>query len=139
MIVLDTNVLSALMQGDADPVVVEWLDDSPGESIWTTAINVFEVQFGLELLAQGKKRRLLESAFAITLAEDLGGRVLSFDETAARHAGAIAARTRKAGRPVEIRDVQIAGIVAARKATLATRNTKHFAHAGIELVDPWQA
>jgi predicted nucleic acid-binding protein len=37
----------------------------------------------------------------------------------------------------EIRDVQIAGIAAARKATLATRHTGHFADLGITLVDPW--
>lgn len=44
---------------------------------------------------------------------------------------------RRAGRPVEIRDLQIAGIVAARRATLATRNTRHFGDLGIALVDPW--
>ena len=37
------------------------------------------------------------------------------------------------GRPVEIRDVQIAGIVAARKANLATRNLRHFEGIGLTL------
>lgn len=46
---------------------------------------------------------------------------------------------RRAGRPVEIRDVQIAGITAARKATLATRNRRHFEGLGINVVDPWSA
>jgi predicted nucleic acid-binding protein len=32
----------------------------------------------------------------------------------------------------------IAGVVAAQKATLATRNTKDFTNAGIVLIDPWQ-
>jgi predicted nucleic acid-binding protein len=36
-----------------------------------------------------------------------------------------------------VRDVQIAGIVAAHRATLATRNTRHFENVGVELVDPW--
>jgi predicted nucleic acid-binding protein len=34
--------------------------------------------------------------------------------------------------------VQIAGITSARKATLATRNIRHFEGLGIHLVDPWQ-
>jgi plasmid stability protein len=34
--------------------------------------------------------------------------------------------------------IMIAGVVAARHATLATRNTKHFIAAGIPLVNPWQ-
>ena len=55
MILLDTNVISALMQREAAPVVVAWLDAQPPESIWTTSITVFEVRFGLELLASGKR------------------------------------------------------------------------------------
>jgi len=39
---------------------------------------------------------------------------------------------------VEIRDVQIAGIAAARKATLATRNIRHFEGLGMALVNPWR-
>ena len=44
---------------------------------------------------------------------------------------------RRSYRLIEIRDAQIAGIVAARRATLATRNTRQFADLGIALVDPW--
>lgn len=137
MIVLDTNVLSALMRREADPVVVAWLDTQPPESIWTTAITVFEIRFGLEILTNGRRRRSLEDAFAKALDQDFDGRVLPFDQTAAEAAAAIAAEQRRAGRPVEIRDVEIAGIAAARKATLATRNTRHFEGTGIALVDPW--
>lgn len=137
MILLDTNVLSALMRQEADAVVVAWLDAQPPESIWTTAITVFEIRFGLAILAKGRKRGALEEAFANALAEDFDGRVLTFDRAAADAAAAIAARQRAAGRPVEIRDVQIAGIAAARKATLATRNARHFEGTGIALVDPW--
>ena len=137
VIVLDTNVLSALMRRKADPVVIAWLDAQPLESIWTTAITVFEIRFGLEILAMGRKRKALEEAFASAIAEDLDGRVLAFDQAAADAAATIAARQRQAGRPVEIRDVQIAGIAAARKAALATRNTRHFEGTEISLVDPW--
>lgn len=139
MILLDTNVLSALMRREADPVVVSWLDRQPPESIWTTAITVFEIRFGLEILASGRRRRSLEDAFAQALDQDFDGRVLPFDQSAAEAAAAIAAEQRRAGRPVEIRDVQIAGIAVARKASLATRNTRHFEGTGIALVDPWSS
>jgi hypothetical protein len=68
-----------------------------------------------------------------------GGRVLPFDRTAAETAAAIAARQRQIGQSVEIRDVQIAGIAVARKATLATRNTRHFENFGTILIDPCRA
>lgn len=39
MIVLDTNVLSALMRTQPEPVVVDWLDRQSADSIWITAIT----------------------------------------------------------------------------------------------------
>jgi predicted nucleic acid-binding protein len=60
------------------------------------------------------------------------------DTTATLNAAAVlAARRRHNGRPIEIRDAQIAGIALAARATLATRNIRHFADLGIALVDPW--
>jgi predicted nucleic acid-binding protein len=137
VILLDTNVLSALMQRDVDRAVTAWLDAQPPESIWTTSVTVFEIRFGLELLASGRRRRSLEDAFARMLEEDFEGRIVPFDEAAAQAAGRIAAERRRVGRPIEIRDVQIAGIAAARKAAIATRNTRHFEGFGPELIDPW--
>ena len=137
MIILDTNVISALMRKGVDPVVVAWLDGQPTESIWITAVTVFEVHFGLELIAPGRRRRQLESAFARALDEDFEGRILPFERNAAQAAALIAARQRQAGRPIEIRDAQVAGIAAARRATVATRNTRDFVDLGITLVDPW--
>jgi predicted nucleic acid-binding protein len=56
MIVLDTNVLSAVMQREPEPTVVAWLDRQPSESVWTTVITVFEIRFGIALLAPGRRR-----------------------------------------------------------------------------------
>ena len=63
--------------------------------------------------------------------------MLPFDQAASQAAGRLAAERRRAGRTVEIRDIQIAGIATARKATLATRNLRHFEGLGVALVDPW--
>jgi predicted nucleic acid-binding protein len=137
VILLDTNVLSALMQHQVDPTVVAWLDAQPAESIWTTSITVFEIRFGLELLPSGRRRQRLEEAFTKALDEDFERRVVGVDQAAAQSAGAIAAARRRAGKSVEIRDVLIAGIALARHAALATRNTRHFEGLGINLIDPW--
>lgn len=139
MILLDTNVLSALMRAADEPTVERWLDAQPTDSVWTTTITLFEIRFGLALLAPGRRRDCLEAAFADAIDEILDGRVLTFDRTAAEAAGSVAAERQRLGRPVEIRDVQIAGIALARRATLATRNTRHFEGLGVPLVDPWSA
>ncbi len=43
------------------------------------------------------------------------------------------------GLPIAMADAQIAAICRSHSADLATRNTKDFAHTGIDLIDPWQA
>lgn len=139
VIILDTNVLSALMRTAPDAPVVAWLDRQPAESIWITSITVFEARLGLVLLPQGRRRRALEAAFARLLEDDLENRVLDFDSAAATSAASLAAERQKAGRPADMRDTQIAGIALARHATLATRNVRHFLDSKVPVVDPWRA
>ena len=139
MIILDTNVLSALMRTVPEAPVVAWLDHQPAESVWITSITLFEARLGLALLPTGRRRQTLEAAFARLLKEDLENRVLDFDSAAAAEAASLAAERQKAGRPVDMRDTQIAGIALARRATLATRNVRHFGDLKIPIVDPWAA
>lgn len=137
MIVLDTNVLSALMRTEPDAAVVAWLDILPAESVWITSVTLFEARFGLTLLPPGKRRQSLESRFGQLLAEDLENRILHFDQAAADEAAALAGRRQREGRTVDLRDTFIAGIVTSRRATLATRNVKHFADLTVPVVNPW--
>lgn len=135
MIVLDTNVLSALMRGERH--VVDWMDRQAAESVWTTSVTLFEARVGLALLPRGRRRSALEASFARVIDEDLEGRVLDFDSAAASEAAPLAAKRQKVGRPVEIRDTLIAGIALARRGTVATRNVRHFADLKVPVVDPW--
>ena len=139
MIILDTNVLSALMRTTPDVAVVNWLDRQPADSIWVTSITVFETRFGLALLPRGRRRSGLERAFDRVLTEDLANRVLDFDSAAATVAVTLAADRQRAGRVADFRDTLIAGIAQARRATLATRNIRHFEGLDVPVVDPWTA
>src|ERR1700687_2647902 len=114
MIILDTNVLGALMRTVPGAPVVAWLDRQPAESVWITSITLFEARFGLALLPSGRRRQTLEAAFARLLIEDLENRVLDFDSAAATEAASLAAARQKNGRPVDMRDTQIAGIALGR-------------------------
>jgi predicted nucleic acid-binding protein len=139
MIILDTNVVSAAMRDDVEPRIRAWLDDRPPESIWLTSITVFEIRFGIQILAEGRKRRQLESDFARALTEDFEGRVLDFDNPAAEAAAAFSAQRKLGGRPMELRDTLIAGIVVSRRAELATRNVRHFEDLDISVINPWSS
>lgn len=127
------------MQKVPERPVVDWLDRQPAESIWITSITLFEGRLGLALLPNGRRRKTLEAAFEQLLVEDLEGRVLDFDRPAAEAAADLAAERQRTGRTVDIRDTQIAGIVLARRAKLATRNIKHFADLSVVVINPWEA
>lgn len=136
MIVLDTDVLSALASPQPPVQVIQWVNAQPAQSVWITSITLFEVRTGVAQLPAGRRRQMLEAALSQLLEEDLEGRVLAFDDAAAEAAAILDARRRRAGRPMDIRDTQIAGIVVARRATLATRNTRHFEDLP-DVLNPW--
>jgi len=138
MIILDTNVLSALMRETPDENVLAWLDRQPRTSVWTSSITVLEINFGLQIMAGGRRRSALQQAFDRVL-DAIGGRVAAFDAAAARRAGDLMALRQRKGRPGDLRDTMIAGIALARHASLATRNTAHFQDAQVSLINPWAA
>src|SRR5216684_6266988 len=134
MILLDTNVLSAMMQVAPDETVARWLDQQPRESIWITTITVMEIRAGLQAMPVSRKR----NALAVLLGEKIQGRIAVFDMAAAEEAAALMAKRKLKGRPVDSRDTRIAGIAQASRATLATRNTSHFSDLSVPIVNPWQ-
>jgi predicted nucleic acid-binding protein len=138
MIILDTNVFSALMQLVPEARVVEWVNRQSRTSVWTTSVSVFEIRFGLQIMAGGKRRTALLQSFE-TLLESIEHRVASFDDAAADHAANLMASRQNAGRPGDLRDTMIAGIVVAQRAAIATRNIAHFRDISATVIDPWNA
>ena len=137
MIVLDTNVVSALMLDRPDTEVVRWLDQQAPRSIWITSITVFEVRYGIARMTAGAKRRRLSTLFDALLDEDLRGRVVDFDTSAAERTAALMAELQSVGRQIDLRDGMICGIALARQAGVATRNVRHFAATPVSIVNPW--
>ena len=75
-------------------------------------------------------------AFETVPADKIEGRIAPFDADAARLAGDLMAVRHTQGRPGDLRDSMIAGIVLAHKATVATRNTSHFEDLPVPVVNP---
>jgi predicted nucleic acid-binding protein len=139
MIILDTNVIAELTRIHCDPLVVDWLNRQPSRSIWTTSVSILEIRLGLESMPAGKRRTHLTDSFEKWLSQAVEGRIATYDESAARRSATLAAERQRLGRPGELRDSMIAGIVLASHATLATRNTRHFEDIAASVVNPWAA
>ena len=138
MIVLDSNVVSEFMLPGPDIRGIRWLDRQPASSLWTTSVTIFEVRFGIETASAGRRRTALTTAFENWLSQVVQQRILPYDEQAARVAASLAAERKRTGRTGELRDTMIAGIVLASRATLATRNVKHFDDIVKSVVNPWE-
>lgn len=129
--------LSEVMRQTRDREVIEWLDRQPRTSIWTNSVTILEIRFGLQSMVTGKRRLLLIQAFGTAL-EAMGNRIASFDAAGAAAAELMAGR-QKRGRPGDLRDTMIAGIVLAHRATLATRNAGYFEDLSVPVVNPWRS
>ena len=137
VIILDTNVVSAMMRPPPDPAVLAVLNVRDPESIWTTSITLFEIRQGIERLPDSRRRAELEAAARRAFDQMFRERVLEFDANAAHSAAILAADRERRGAPGDFRDTLIAGIVISRKAEFATRNVRHFADLDVPVIDPW--
>jgi toxin FitB len=137
MFVLDTNVLSEIMDPKGAPEVLAWCDPIPRSDLFTTALCQAEVLYGIAIMAKGRKRESLIAAADTMFAEDFRGRILPFDDRAAGHFAVIFATLKRRGKPIRIVDAQIAAIVRARGMIVVTRNTKDFKNYEIGILSPW--
>ena len=137
MFVLDTNVLSEEMKPVPERTVHFWLSRQNPQDFFTTAVTEAEIIYGVTILPDGKRKRDLDAAAQRVLAL-FAGRILPFDSAAAREFALIVADRRRAGRPIEDFDAQIAAITRSRGMSLATRDVQDFASTSVQLVDPWQ-
>jgi predicted nucleic acid-binding protein len=139
MIILDTNVVSEMMEATREDQVELWLNRTNPLSLWLTAILVFEIKGGLDLMDDGRRKRRLLAAFETLLDIEFQDRVFPFDGAAALEAARIGVERRRRGRPIDIKDTLIAGIAVSRGAAIATRNVRHFDDLSVEIINPWDA
>lgn len=136
MTILDSNVLSETVREVPSPVVVEWIWTLDPAETFTTAITQAELLYGVERLALGRRREGLSAAIERLLVR-FAGRILPFDEEAARWYAKIVAGREALGRPIKPPDAMIAAIARSQGATVATRDSDDFASCGIHVVNPW--
>ena len=136
---LDTNVLSELMRPAPAEAVTDWVASQALETLCTAAPCQAEILAGIAVLPEGRRRDALAAAADGMFAEDFAGRVLPFDDPAARAYATLFAARQQAGRPAGTIDLMVAAIAHSQGAAVATRNGPDFSGCGIAVIDPWQA
>ena len=136
--ILDTNVLSALMSVPPVAAVIQWMDEQAADRLFITAITVAEVRYGLGIMPEGRRRTDLIMQADAMFGQDFRGRILSFDERAANAFGALSSHRRALGRPISISDGYIAAIATVHAMPIVTRNVKDFEELGLQLINPFE-
>ena len=96
MIVLDTNVISEVFKPTPAAGVLSWLQQQDDSELFTTAVTRGELMYGLNIMANGKRREILLSGLERIFARRFVGRVLPYDEPAADAYAEILAHRRRA-------------------------------------------
>ncbi len=126
MHILDTDTLSHLHAGHARVVKnLRRLDDPDVATTIVTKIELLRGRFDFVLKA-ASGAELLKAQYWLTRTEELLAQiiVLPFDEKAVAKVDHL--RSMKKLRHIGRADLLIAGIALSQKATLVTRNTRHF-------------
>lgn len=137
MILLDTNVWSALNRPAQNPQAVRWIADHAAQC-WLSTIVIAEIRFGIENPKAAQRRPALEQWLA-DLELRYRERTMVFDVPAAYWFGTLVARRKLEKQETKLLDVQIAAQALSRDCPVATQNTRDFAWTGVKLIDPWQA
>ena len=138
MILLDTNVVSEVMRQVPSDNVLNWLNRHSDAGLMISSISIAEICYGLRILPTGQRRQLLQARFEQFVAEGFIGRILVFDEPAARAYAEIMGLRKEQGRPMSLPDGQIAAIAKSHRLKLATRNLTDFENCGIQLINPFE-
>jgi predicted nucleic acid-binding protein len=109
----------------------------PQSDIYLCAPVLAEICYVIARLEKSQHKQGLLQAYRQIIIEKFEGGILAFDAQAADAYGALVATLENDDKAIDVIDAMIAGIALSNATTLATRNTAHFAHTSLILVDPF--
>jgi predicted nucleic acid-binding protein len=131
---LDTNVVSELRKLKPHPGVVAWIQATPEDSLYVSAVTIGEIQAGIEIIRQQDAEKANEmEAWLDSVAQSYG--VLPADAAVFRRWAQH--MDRRADHHLE--DALIAATALVRGMTVATRNVDDFGPFGVPLINPFAA
>lgn len=130
---VDANVLGEATKPAPEPRALAWLRRNERD----LAIDPFvlgEIRFGIHLLPAGRRRRRLETWFDEGVAKIV---CVPWDAATGLRWAKLLAELRRSGHSLPIKDSLIAATALVHDFTVATRNTRDFATAGVRVLDPF--
>ncbi|MDM8525690.1 type II toxin-antitoxin system VapC family toxin [Desulfococcaceae bacterium HSG8] len=133
---LDTCVISELVKPSPNADVIEWLTNTPAESLYLSVITIGEVRKGLTKLPDSKRKEMLTN-WLNTLLEDYQNRIYPINLIVAENWGIIQGNAEKIGKPMSSADSLIAAVAYTHNLILVTRNERDFEASNLPIQNPW--
>ena len=131
---LDTNVISELTKPAPEAQVLEFL--VANNDLWLPAIVMYELEFGLQILPEGRRLDQLRSLQS-TLLGEYEDRIIPIGRREAEMTAILQADARKAGQTVALADSLVAGTARVHDLCVVTRNVKDFDPLDVVIHNPW--
>ena len=135
-ILLDTCAISELRRPEPSASFLEWFNGCNERLLYLSSITLGELRFGIDCLANGKRKIDLLTWYA-QLCLSYRGHILSPSVEICERWGALRAERKRIGQPLSMADGLIAATALHESMVLVTRNTKDFQGLGVELINPW--
>ncbi|WEZ84254.1 type II toxin-antitoxin system VapC family toxin [Rhizobium sp. 32-5/1] len=135
---LDTNVISALINPNGAPSVKTWAKANDENTFFINILTLAEYDKGIENLPSDdvNRYRYMESRDA--LEQRFSGRILPVSDAVVRRWGALSGRVkRESGQAPPVIDTLLAATALEHKLFLVTRNIKDMRLSGAAVFDPW--
>jgi predicted nucleic acid-binding protein len=126
-------VLSEATRPSPSPAVLQWLKQNESEIVVDPFI-LGEIRFGILLLPGGKRRQRLDRWFKEGVARVV---CVPWDAATGLRWAKLLADLRAADQSMPIKDSLIAATALIHDLTLATRNVRDFAKAGVRVTNPF--
>ena len=132
---LNTNVVSELTKESPDPGVTAFLSEQ--DDLWLSPVVLHELEFGLQLLPQGRRRDGLRQTLS-ELIEEYEDQILPLERKEAEWAARLRVQAHLSGRVLHLGDALIAGTAKAHNLSVATRNIGDFDGLDVDVINPWE-
>ncbi|MGQ0815738.1 MAG: type II toxin-antitoxin system VapC family toxin [Gemmatimonadota bacterium] len=134
---LDTMVVSEAAKPLPNAGVIAWLESEPHVDMAISVMTIGEAARGIERMAEGRRKRSLESWLIADLAAQFEGRVLPIDLEIARAWGELTAAGDRGGRPLPTIDGLLLATARVHSLTVVTRNVADFQDRGVSVLNPY--